>query len=149
MNRRKDVPCAYCGVTTTPSREHALADWASEEMAGYLRIGTVMAVHKKGQEPTIFDVCRDCNHGVLGPLDEAAKKWWVASEKATKPIIPASQGMLARWLGKVAYNVQRIEKRERGSIGGPPVSDPMRAWITGQARPEGQVTVWASVFPEN
>jgi hypothetical protein len=108
-----------------------------------------MEIHKIGQEPTIKDVCRSCNGGVLSRLDEAAKEWWDASEGATKPIVPGPQGILARWLGKVVYNVQRIEKRERGSIGGPPVPDLMRAWILGEARAERRISAWVSVFPEN
>jgi len=115
-------------------------------MAGSLQVGVVMAVHKFGQEPTIADVCKPCNSGFLSQLDEAAKDWWVDSRQATVPRIERGQASLARWLGKVVYNVQRIEARERGAAGGPLVSESMRAWIRCRAVP-GDVAVWASVFP--
>jgi hypothetical protein len=146
--KRKTVQCAYCRMSCIPTKEHALARWASKEMANYLRVGPMMAVHRIGQEPTIMDVCSTCNGGVLSQLDEAAKEWWITSGGATKPIIQGLHGPLGRWLGKIVYNVQRIEQRERGGMDGPHVPDIVIAWIRGQVQPARGITAWVSVFPE-
>jgi len=107
----------------------------------------VMAKHHFGNAPVIRDVCRSCNGGVLSRLDEAASDWWSESSEGRRPVLTSPHSLLARWLGKIVYNVQRVERRERGELVGPPVPDFFVAWITGRTKADAMIAVWLSLFP--
>lgn len=73
--------------------------------------------HQWGGVATVRDVCVRCNNGPLSVLDDFSLRI-VEAAKGAVPTLSAEEGiLLARWGGKVAYNIQRLcfEEGTQGS----------------------------------
>jgi hypothetical protein len=149
MSIEPGVMCAFCGRLRVPTTEHVLARWVSRRIPDYDRVARVMLRHRRGNEPTIRDVCVECNGGVLSQLDENAMRWWDASEAATKPVLVGSHRDLARWIGKFIFNTQRVEFREQGALSSPTVTEQFKGWIMGREEAGNRIAAWVALFPED
>jgi hypothetical protein len=109
--------CAYCDATGNLTREHLLPHALSLRSDDRL-FGNIVAQgqHKvTSAEPTITDVCENCNNGPLSVLDTYAcglyDKHFVEIVRAGDCVkFEFDYDLLLRWLLKTAYNFARARK---------------------------------------
>jgi len=106
--------CAFCGHQGSLTREHVVPAWLSERSLDPL----ISNVRTPGGEiaitgqPTIKDVCVDCNNGPLAELDDYAlqlydKYFYRVVEPGDLITFEYDFELLFLWLFKVAYNTAR------------------------------------------
>jgi hypothetical protein len=127
--RQVVVDCTFCGDAGVPSaREDVFPRWLAEKLAYFARqhhpgtdaryvdytyerladLGTenTSAERETGAVPTAFhlpDVCRECNGGWMGRLEEAAKLVIVGLiEGKPKMLAPYDQFVLGMWVVKTS-----------------------------------------------
>ena len=126
--------CAYCWNETELTTEHATARWVPGKIPDSESIAPVRGRHMFAGELTIDDVCGRCNNGRLGQLDQYAESWWDRNVHEHVTELDADEVKLGKWLAKGAFNMQRIEKRERQDAARPPIPDDAIRWIIGEGR---------------
>ena len=98
-------------------------------------------------ELTIEDVCAPCNNGRLSKLDNYAGEWWDRNVQPDTTELDAEEPILGRWLGKIAYNMQRIERRERPGPTEAPIPDEAVRWIIGHGPLSGAMGICVGALP--
>jgi hypothetical protein len=113
--------CAYCGEPSRLTREHlipnSLMDRTPEYDVKYLEAAKSFV---KGQ-PTVRDVCSDCNNGALSSLDNYALELYKQYfgnivEKHAQLVFEYDFHRLVRWLLKVSYNSARTKDEEDATL---------------------------------
>jgi hypothetical protein len=107
--------CVYCGTSTDLTREHVFPQFLDRIVFPDGKFSFIGGVNKTViASPTIRDVCRRCNSGVLSQLDGYGKE---LSERYFKDFVVSkavlfeyNYDLLLRWLLKVMYNAARAFK---------------------------------------
>jgi len=141
--KKRHIVCAYCGRHARASTEHAMAKWVGGAAVNHVSVTPAMRRHKWGGATTVRDVCVHCNNTVLSQLDQTAKMLVERAASAPPRLTAHEAIMLARWGGKLAYNMQRVCFREGTQGAEPPLPKSAIAWILGQSPPE-EIRVAAS-----
>jgi hypothetical protein len=99
------------------TREHIVPAWLSERAQTPLvaNVRTTEGEIAITGQPTVKDVCRDCNNGPLSSLDEYARQLY---ESYFQTIVEPRDlitfqydfHLLSRWLLKIAYNTARARQ---------------------------------------
>jgi hypothetical protein len=141
--KKRNIICAYCGNHAHASTEHAMAKWIGEAATTHVVVTPAMRRHKWGGVATVRDVCVHCNNTELSRLDEAAKLL-VKRAALAPPCLSAHEAtLLARWGGKVAFNMQRLRFREGTQGQEPLLPESAVVWILGKG-PSEEIRVAAS-----
>jgi len=124
-----------------------MARWVPGKIPDSDSYAPVRGRHMFAGELTIEDVCLRCNSGPLSRLDQRAEEWWDRNVRNLVTELHADEPILGRWLAKVAFNMQRIEKRE-GSLGREPLfpDDGIR-WIIGKDKLRDSVGIVVGALP--
>ncbi len=147
MNLR-EITCAYCGRRGRASAEHVMAKWCHRASVNSVGVTPARRVHKWGGAPTIRDVCGPCNNTQLSQLDEAARRIVQQADSAPPRLNPDDARVLARWAGKVAFNIQRLCFQEGTQGQEPRIPTSAVKWIL-DATESDQIRVAASWIMAN
>jgi hypothetical protein len=135
--------CIYCEIDRKISREHILPNFI-EKRTGKAGLYFTAAANKYVEgAPTVRDVCRVCNEGILSRLDAYASKLF--DMYFTNPIVsPVSfkcqPDDFCRWVLKVLFNGQR------GFGGTSKPFLPYRGYILNKDPPPRRVLLFGSVM---
>lgn len=145
------IHCHYCDERGVPQgREHAIPRWLQ---AGFRRDSHLIRAqgrHKFGGVPRVKEVCIQCNTGPLKALDDAALDWCRRRGSSREPILDASPSLIARWLTKIAINIERIEALSaRVGILVPTIPRSVVSWVLGRSAAPNDVRVVAAAIPAN
>lgn len=139
--------CAYCWNETELSTEHASARWIPGKIPDSDSIAPIRGRHMFQGELTVDDVCARCNNGALSRLDEYASEWWDRNVRESVTELNADEARLGRWLGKVTFNMQRIERRENPNTNEPQIPDDTIRWILGEGRLHESLGIVVAALP--
>lgn len=129
--KKRMMECAYCRCVGRASIEHAMPRWMFPYTRRHVSVTPARGKHLWAGPPTLRDVCQRCNNGVLSRLDKLAHKIVERSMRASPTMTEVEAVDLARWAGKMAFNMQRVCFKE--STQGQETMLPTEAvkWIVG------------------
>ncbi len=139
--------CAYCGMETELTREHGFPRWLPGKIPDSDSYTPVRGVHMFAGELTIEDVCARCNNGPLSRLDEYADEWWDRNVRSDVSELNAHEPTLGRWIAKITFNMQRIDRREHPRANEPPFPEDAIAWIMGDNNPRDSLGIAVAALP--
>jgi len=135
--------CVYCGIDRKVSREHIFPDFL-EKRSNKAGLYFTSAANKYVEgAPTVRDVCRVCNGGVLSRLDAYASKLfdlYFAHPIVSPVTFKCRRNEFCRWLLKVLFNGQR----GFGGVSKPFL--PYREYILGEGQPSRQILLFGAVM---
>lgn len=110
--------CAYCDIPLTKkikTKEHIIPDGLIRLFPEQNITFTSNKAYKDNEGATISDVCKTCNNGFLSVLDtygeDIIKKFFMKKFKKSDELeIKFDFNKLSRWLLKIVYNHERVEK---------------------------------------
>lgn len=110
--------CAYCGkvlVKNIKSKEHIIQNGLIELFPDQNITFTSDRAYKDNNGQSISDVCKICNNGVLSRLDDYGIKlikdnFMQKFRPDDKLNISFDFNKMCRWLLKIAFNHERVEK---------------------------------------
>lgn len=140
--------CAYCWMETELTTEHATARWVPGKIPDSDVVAPVRGRHMFAGALTINDVCARCNNGKLSQLDMYAEKWWDRNVREHVTELDADEVTLGKWLAKITYNMQRIERRENPKSNQPPIPEDTIRWIIGEGPLNDSFGVVAAALPQ-
>lgn len=110
--------CAYCGrelVKKIKTKEHVIPHGLIELFPDQNITFTGERAYKDNQGQSISDVCKYCNGGYLSSLDQYGisliKEYFMKKYKVDEKLkLEFDFNKLSRWLLKIAFNHERVEK---------------------------------------
>lgn len=141
--KQRMIVCAYCSGNGHASKEHVVPKWVYAYTKPHVGVTPARKRNKWGGAATIRDVCSRCNNGILSQLDKSARQVHERALRGRLSLGADERRSLARWAGKVAFNMQRFCFLEGTQGAEPRMPTSAAAWMLGE-RAAGGVLVGAA-----